>query len=125
MSGLSIGALNPVSPATDLPNLAAPQPSAPSKMPLDAKAMDAAKKFESVLVNRLAQEMKRTIPQSGLLNTSATDQYQDMFWSQLADEIGKKGGLGLAKQIYKQIAKTDASAGADGTSATEMLGTLK
>jgi Rod binding domain-containing protein len=72
----------------------------------DPKAMEAAKMFESVLVKQLVDEMKRTIPESGLLSSGVSGQYQDLFWSQLSDEIGKNGGLGLCKRLYAQIKKT-------------------
>jgi Rod binding domain-containing protein len=109
MGDASIQAMNPLSLLLTLPSATPPalQPPAgvqkPSAMPLDPKAMDAAKKFEAVLINRLTQEMKRTIPDSGLLSSAATDQFQDLFWNQLSDEIGRKGGLGLAQQIYNQM----------------------
>ena len=61
----------------------------------------AAKDFESVLLNQLMQEMSRTIPESGLVNSSASKQIQSMFWSFLAEEVSDNGGMGLWRDIQK------------------------
>lgn len=65
--------------------------------------IQAAKDFESVLLDRLLQEMKRTIPESGLLGGAATRQVWDLFWGQLARDIASRGGLGLWKQLSRQF----------------------
>ena len=64
----------------------------------------AAKDFESILLYRLLEEMKRTIPESGLLETGASKQVQDIFWYHLAQELAEQGGLGLWREIRGQLA---------------------
>ena len=64
-------------------------------------AEEAAKDFESVLLNQLMQEMSRTIPDSGLTSSGASKQIQSMFWSFLAEEVADNGGLGLWRDIQK------------------------
>jgi Rod binding domain-containing protein len=64
---------------------------------------EAAKGFESILVHRLVQSMKSSIPDSGLLSGGISRQIQDMFWFFLADEVGKKGTFGLWKQLCEQF----------------------
>ena len=73
-----------------------------------------AKDFESVFLQKLTDEMRRTVPQSGLLESGAMDQTQGLFWMQLSQELGKQGGLGLWKQLVKQM---QATAGQASTSA--------
>ena len=62
-----------------------------------------AKDFESVFLQKLTDEMRRTVSQSGLLDSSAMEQTQGIFWMQLSQELGKQGGLGLWKQLVKQM----------------------
>ena len=66
-------------------------------------ALQAAKDFESVLLSELLREMKKTIPNSGLLETGMSEQVGDLFWMYLARDLGSKGGLGLWKEIYRQM----------------------
>ncbi|MBS3734230.1 MAG: hypothetical protein KGY99_04815 [Phycisphaerae bacterium] len=61
----------------------------------------AAKDFESVLLGKLLDEMKRTIPDSGLLSGGITKQVQDIFWMYLARDLADSGGLGLWKDISR------------------------
>ena len=75
--------------------------------------IQAAKDFESVLLDRLFQEMKRTIPKAQLLGGAAGEQVWDLFWSQLAMDVASRGGLGLWKQVVQQFG-VGTSAGAAG-----------
>lgn len=81
----------------------------------DAKAAEAAAKdFESILLQQVMQEMQQTVDKSGLLEDSTNDQVQSLFWMNLAQEVGSKGGIGLWKQLYQQIAPAQAPAAAEG-----------
>ncbi len=72
----------------------------------DKAKMKAAKDFEAVLIYKLLEEVKKTIPESGLLGGGAqTRQMQDIFWHYLSDELAAQGGFGMWKQIYGQIGK--------------------
>src|ERR1035437_7371621 len=62
-----------------------------------------AKDFESVFLEKITDEMQKTVPHSGLLNSSAMEQTQGLFWMQLSQELAKQGGLGLWKQLVKQM----------------------
>ena len=71
----------------------------------DLKAAEkAAKDFESVLLYKLMEEMRRTVPESGLLDSGASKQVEGIFWFYLAQEVANSGGLGLWKDIYKDMA---------------------
>ena len=74
-----------------------------SDAPAGPSAEKAAKDFESVLLLRLLEEMKRTIPESGLLETGITKQVQDIFWYYLAQDMASKGGLGLWKELHARF----------------------
>ncbi|MBI5724432.1 MAG: rod-binding protein [Planctomycetes bacterium] len=66
------------------------------------KAENVAKDFESVLLNKLLDSMKETIGQDDdLTGGPAVDQTYDMFFMMLAQDLARKGGLGLWKDFYK------------------------
>ena len=70
----------------------------------DKAKLKAAKDFEGLLIYKLLDEVKKTIPESGLLGGGAqTRQMQDIFWHYLSDELANQGGFGMWKQIYGQI----------------------
>jgi Rod binding domain-containing protein len=71
------------------------------------QAVQAAKDFESVLLHRVLEEMRRTVPESGLLETGTSDQVQGLFYFYLAQEVAQKGGMGLWKELYRQINPQD------------------
>lgn len=77
----------------------------PSGHLVGKEAEKAAKDFESVLLHKLMTEMQQTIPQSGLLDTEITRQVQGIFWLYLAQDLAQKGGLGIWKEVYRQMAQ--------------------
>ncbi|HEX42774.1 MAG TPA: hypothetical protein ENN81_12055 [Phycisphaerales bacterium] len=70
---------------------------------IDAKKMEFAKQFESVLMHRVLEQMKESVGQWGFEVDGAAAQTYDLFWFHLADELGRQGGLGLWKQIYQSL----------------------
>ncbi len=63
----------------------------------------AAQDFESVLLHRLMEEMSRTIGHDELLSGPEMQQVQGIFWMHLAEDLADKGGMGLWKEIYRQM----------------------
>ena len=99
MSQLNLSPL--VSPAGGMNALAAAAAKPASR---DTREIDkAAKDFESVLLNQMLEEMGKTVSSSGLLDSSADEQTQSIYWMELSQELGRQGGLGLWKQIAKQM----------------------
>ena len=62
------------------------------------------KDFEAVFITRLLDEMKETIGDWGGEQDGAAKQTQGLFWMYLAQDMGDKGGFGLWKQMYNQLA---------------------
>ncbi len=62
-----------------------------------------AKDFESILINKLLDEMKNTIGDWGMEQDSSTKQMQGLFWMNLSQDLGSKGGLGMWKDIYQSL----------------------
>jgi hypothetical protein len=65
----------------------------------DKKTRQLAKDFESVLLNKLLDEMKNTIGKWTDDEDVASDQVKGLFWLCLGRDLADKGGLGLWKDI--------------------------
>jgi Rod binding domain-containing protein len=74
---------------------------------MDPKKVKVAKDFESVLLSKVFDEMRNTVPESGLVEDETSGQMQGIFWMYLSQDVSEKGGMGLWKEIYQQINKTD------------------
>ncbi len=66
-----------------------------------------AKDFESVLLNKLLDEMKNTIGDWGFEKDEASRQVQGIFWLYLARDIANNGGFGLWKDIYQFLTNSE------------------
>lgn len=78
------------------------------KAAMDSKDEAALKKvskdLESVFVDMVFQEMRKTVNSSGLTeNAPGKDIYQSMFDQDIADSLSKGKGIGIADMIYKQV----------------------
>jgi Rod binding domain-containing protein len=72
-----------------------------------AAAKRTAKEFESLLVTRMISAMRESVPDSGLTEDAASGQMKDMFWHFMGEEIGSSGGLGVWKQVLRQIQESE------------------
>ena len=62
--------------------------------------------FESIFINSLFQEMRKSIPDDGYLEQDmGMDIFQEMMDVEVAKEMSKKGGLGLSPLLYEQLQK--------------------
>lgn len=99
MDSVKLILTEPVSPPTLLEYL--------GKSRLDSiseeKKKQATKDFESVLLNKLLDEMKDSIVDWGSEKDGASMQIQGIFWLYLARDIANNGGLGLWKDIYQSL----------------------
>jgi Rod binding domain-containing protein len=71
------------------------------------KKKQVAKDFESVLLNKLMDQMKDTIGDWGFEKDGASEQVQGLFWLYLSQDVANKGGIGLWKDIYQFLAGGD------------------
>ena len=63
----------------------------------------ASQHFESLFLGVMLKEMRKTVPESGLLKSDALDTYQQLFDQQVALSLSRAGGIGLAKQLTTQL----------------------
>ena len=66
-----------------------------------------ARDFESVFVNKLFESMRKAIPKSGLLDSSAIDMYQSMTDQEMAKTMSERKGMGLGEMVYKDLSRLD------------------
>jgi murein DD-endopeptidase MepM/ murein hydrolase activator NlpD len=65
---------------------------------------EVAKEFEAVLLAQVIGAMRKTVPESGLLEASASRKMLDgAFDQEVARSLAARGGLGIAEQIVGQI----------------------
>jgi flagellar protein FlgJ len=65
----------------------------------------AAQQFESLFLNMMMKEMRKTVDRSGLLGSDAMETYEQMFDQQVAIGMSKAGGVGLAKYLEQQMTR--------------------
>ena len=66
-----------------------------------------ARDFESVFVNKLLESMRKSVPKSGLLDSSALDMYQSMMDQEMAKNMSERKGMGLGEMVYKDLSRLD------------------
>ena len=72
-----------------------------------ARGLEAARDFEAVLLHRLMEAMRQTVPDEGLFSSPATRQMEGLFWFYLAQEVADKGGIGLWKDLARSLNLAD------------------
>jgi Rod binding domain-containing protein len=97
MDGTNLILTKPISPPSPLESLEN------IKSASEEMKQQAAKDFESVLLNKLLAEMKNTIGDWGLETDAASEQIHSIFWTFLGQELANNGGMGLWKDIYQSL----------------------
>jgi len=69
-----------------------------------AKAVRAtAEQFESHFIQQMITAMRKTVEKSDLVDSDKMDTYQDMMDKELAASLTKRGGIGLADVLERQL----------------------
>lgn len=73
----------------------------------DAKKLkEASKGLETLFVNNMFSEMRKTVGKSDLTESApGKDIFESMFYEKVAESSSKGKGFGLADMIYKQLSK--------------------
>ena len=64
-----------------------------------------AEQFESLFINMMLKEMRKTVSRSDLLGSEAMESYEQTFDQQIALGMARAGGIGLAPFIEEQLAR--------------------
>jgi len=83
----------------------------PSVAGEDKRLKDACKQYESVFLNQLMSEMRKTIPKSGLMGeeggeggeSNEKEMYDSMMDQEMANAWASSEGVGLANILYQQM----------------------
>ncbi|MEQ9395259.1 flagellar assembly peptidoglycan hydrolase FlgJ [Haliea sp.] len=76
-----------------------------------AAVREAAQQFEALLVQTMLKEMRAATADDGLFGSSQMDTYYEMFDQQIALEMTRKGGMGLADMLVRQLGGDEQAAG--------------
>lgn len=69
-------------------------------------ARQAAEEFEAVFLSQMLAPMFDTVPTDGIMGGGHAEQvYRGMMVEQMGQEIAKKGGVGIADTVYREILK--------------------
>jgi flagellar protein FlgJ len=70
----------------------------------DQKIAEASRQFEAVLLRQFLSESQKPVINSEFTdNSNSAGIYQDMVTNQLADNLSRSGGIGLAKIFERQL----------------------
>lgn len=108
MNGISTNSADTAMVYTDLGSLQALKAQS-REQPQQALA-EVARQFESLFTSMLLKSMRATLPQDGLMQSGDVGTYQEMFDQQLALDLSRRGGLGLAALIERQLGMLGAEA---------------
>jgi len=100
----------------DTGNLTALQQAAAAHNPQALK--EAAQQFESLFTGMVLKSMREANFGDSLFGSDQEDMYQDMYDDQIASEISKGRGLGLADMLVQQLRRSGLPGTTQGSSAT-------
>ena len=87
----------------------------------DKELMEVAKKFEAILIHQMLKAMRQTVHKSNLLNSFSLQQYESMMDEEIASEMAKSKGIGLADSLFYQLSKLESIANPPTTSSNKLL----
>lgn len=69
---------------------------------------EACEQLESLFIHQLFQQMRATVPKSGLLGGGSTEAlYTSMLDQQMSQDLAAQGGIGLAALLRDQLAESE------------------
>lgn len=70
------------------------------------KLREVSKDFESLMINMMLKEMRKTVNKSGLTDAGMAEEiFEDMLYDEYSKEFAKNGSIGIADMIYNQMEK--------------------
>lgn len=62
-----------------------------------------AREFEALLLNTMLKSMREAGPKGGIFDSSENRMFTAMFDQQIAQDMAKAGGIGLADMLMRQV----------------------
>lgn len=70
----------------------------------DEQMRETAGQFEEIMIRQLLKEMRKTVPQNGIIqNSHATEMYMEMMDDNLAAQMADSQSLGISELIYEEM----------------------
>ena len=67
--------------------------------------------FEAIFLQKMWEQMRKTVPKEGYLHSKDEEMYQSMFDVELCKKMTSAGGIGLADMLYEQLSQKLADTG--------------
>ena len=88
----------------------------------DEELMEVAQKFEAILIHQMLKAMRKTVHKSDLLNSFSLQQYESMMDEEIASEMAKHKGIGLADSLFYQLSRLEKASNPPATISNNFLG---
>jgi len=88
----------------------------------DKELMEVARKFEAILIHQMLKAMRQTVHKSDLLNSFSMQQYESMMDEEIASEMAKNKGIGLADSLFYQLSRLEKASNPPVASSNQLLG---
>lgn len=75
----------------------------------EKEIMEVAQKFEALLIHQMLKAMRATVQKSDMLDSFSLQQYESMMDEEIANEMAKQRGIGLADMLFYQLSKLEAA----------------
>lgn len=77
----------------------------------EQKLKEACDGFEAIFLNKLWQQMRKTVDKDGYLHSKEEESYVGMFDHEMSLKMAEAGGMGLGDQLFSQLKERLAMAG--------------
>ncbi len=75
----------------------------------DSAARTTAQQFEGMFIQMMMKSMREAEPKSDLLQSGSMDSYQELYDKELSMVLAKRGTLGIADMLTKQMTRAQAA----------------
>lgn len=77
----------------------------------EKKLKEACDGFEAIFLNKLWQQMRKTVDKDGYLHSKEEESYVGLFDQEMSQKLARAGGMGLGEQLFEQLKERLAEAG--------------
>lgn len=77
----------------------------------EQKLRESCEGFEAIFLQKMWEQMRKTVPKEGYLHSKDEDTYQSLFDVELCKKMAGAGGMGLADMLYEQLSQQLADSG--------------
>ncbi|MCL1939149.1 MAG: peptidoglycan DD-metalloendopeptidase family protein [Desulfovibrionaceae bacterium] len=71
----------------------------------EQKLRESCEGFEAIFLQKMWEQMRKTVPKEGYLHSKDEETYQSMFDVELCKKMTSAGGIGLADMLYEQLSQ--------------------